>query len=121
MLFGLGANLTFIVHLIFILFVIFGALLLFISKKIAFVHIPCVIYGTYIELSHSICPLTYLENWFLKKDNLKDYPSSFIDQYLVPIIYPSNLTTELQLYLGLLLIVTNIIIYTLAMQFFRSS
>ena len=30
-------------------------------------HIPAVAWGAYIELSHSICPLTHLENYFLKK------------------------------------------------------
>ena len=109
MYYGLGANLTLAVHFTFIVFVIFGALLLFTSKKISFIHIPSVIYGTYIELSHSICPLTYLENWFLKKAGLTSYPSGFIEQYLIPIVYPDNLTAELQFYLGFLLILTNIV------------
>ena len=119
MYYELGANLTFVVHLAFIVFVIFGSLLLFASKKIAFLHIPSVIYVTYIELSHSICPLTYIENWFLNKGNMKNYPSSFIEQYLIPIVYPNNLTTELQFFLGLLLILINVVIYILAIKFFK--
>ena len=121
MYYGLGANLTLTVHFAFIVFVIFGALLLFTSKKIAFIHIPSVIYGAYIELSHSICPLTYLENWFLRKASMKNYSNSFIEQYLIPIVYPNNLTVELQFYLGFLLILTNIIIYILAINFFKRS
>jgi len=123
MYYGLGANLTLAMHFAFIVFVIFGALILFVSIKIAFIHIPSVIYGAYIQLSHSIsiCPLTYLENWFLKKANMKSYPSSFIEQYLIPIVYPNNLTAELQFYLGLLLIIINIIIYTLVIKLFKSS
>jgi disulfide bond formation protein DsbB len=121
MYYGLGANLTLAMHFAFIVFVIFGALILFVSKKILFIHIPSVIYGAYIELSHSICPLTYLENWFLKKAGLKSYPSSFIEQYLMPIVYPDNLTAELQFYLGFLLIFTNIVIYVLAIKSFKRS
>jgi len=121
MYYGLGANLTLAMHFAFIVFVIFGALILFVSIKIAFIHIPSVIYGIYVEFSHSTCPLTYLENWFLKKANMKSYPSSFIEQYLIPIVYPNNLTAELQFYLGLLLIIINIIIYTLAIKLFKSS
>ena len=117
MYYGLGANLTLAFHFTFIVFVIFGASLLFVSKKFVFIHIPSVIYATYVEFSHSICPLTYLENWFLSKANMKSYPSSFIEQYLIPIIYPNNLTPELQLYLGSLLIIINIIIYTLVIKF----
>ena len=121
MYYELGANLTFVVHLVFIVFVIFGSLLLFASKKIAFLHIPSVIYVAYIELSHSICPLTYLENWFLKQADLKSYSSTFIEHYLIPTVYPDNLTAELQFYLGFLLILTNIVIYVLAIKFFKQN
>jgi len=119
MYYGLGANLTLAVHFTFIFFVIFGALLVFASKKIAFIHIPSVIYGAYIELSHSVCPLTYLENWFLRKAGMKSYSNSFIEQYIIPTVYPNNLTVELQFYLGFLLIFTNIVIYVLAIKFFK--
>ena len=119
MYYGLGANLTRAVHFTFIVFVIFGVLLVFASKKIAFIHIPSVICGAYIELSHSVCPLTYLENWFLRKAGMKSYSNSFIEQYIIPIVYPNNLTVELQFYLGFLLIFTNIVIYVLTIKFFK--
>ena len=117
----LGANLTLVIHFAFIVFVVFGALLVFASKKIAFIHIPSVIYGACIELFHFVCPLTYLENWFLRKAGMKSYSSSFIEHYLIPIVYPDNLTAELQFYLGFLLILTNIVIYTLAIKFFKQN
>ena len=107
----IAANLILIVHFIFILFVVFGALLFFVSTKIIFIHVPAVIWGSYIELTNSICPLTYLENWFLKKSNKTTYSEGFIQNYLVPIVYPMNLTKDLQIYLGIALIVVNIIIY----------
>ena len=107
----LAADLILIVHFIFIIFVVFGALLFFVVKKIVFIHIPALIWGSYIELTHSICPLTYLENWFLNKANLTIYSEGFIQNYLVPIVYPVNLTKDLQIYLGITLIVVNIIIY----------
>ena len=107
----LAANLTLIIHFAFILFVIFGAIIFLITTKIIFIHIPAFIWGTYIELTHSICPLTYLENWFLHKANLTTYSESFIQNYLVSIVYPMNLTKDLQIYLGITLIIINIIIY----------
>ena len=105
------ANLTLIIHFAFILFVIFGALLFFASVKIIFIHVPALIWGSYIELTNSTCPLTYLENWFLHKANLTTYSEGFIQNYLVPIVYPVSLTKDLQIYLGITLIVINIIIY----------
>ena len=107
----IAANLTLIIHFAFILFVIFGALLFFITTKIIFIHIPVFIWGSYIELTHSICPLTYLENWFLHKANLTTYSEGFIQYYLVPIVYPMSLTKDSQITLGISLIVLNIIIY----------
>ena len=105
------ANLTLIVHFAFILFVVFGALLFFVSTKIVFIHIPAFIWGSYIELTNSICPLTYLENWFLHKANLTTYSEGFIQNYLVPIVYPVSLTKDLQIYLGIALMVINIVFY----------
>ena len=107
----IAANLILIVHFIFILFVVLGGLLFFVSNKIVFIHIPALIWGIYIELTSSICPLTHLENWLLHKANLTTYSEGFIQNYLVPIIYPADLTKELQIFLGIGLIVVNIVIY----------
>ena len=68
----LAGNLTIIFHFVIIVFVIFGAFLMVLSKKIVWIHIPTVIYVVYLELTNTICPLTYLENWFLNKANLQD-------------------------------------------------
>ena len=109
----LAADLTLIVHFAFIIFVVFGALLFFVSTKIIYVHVPALIWGIYIELTHSVCPLTYLENWFLLKANLSTYSEGFIQNYLVPIVYPKNLTDNLQIYFAIVLIVANMIMYGL--------
>ena len=106
-----AANLTLIVHFAFILFVVFGALLFFVTTKIIFIHLPALVWGSYIELTNSICPLTYLENWFLHKANLTTYSEGFIQNYLMPIVYPASLTKDLQIYLGIALIVINIVFY----------
>ena len=108
-----AADLTLIVHFAFIIFVVFGALLFFVSTKIIYVHVPALIWGIYIEITHSICPLTYLENWFLQKANLTTYSEGFIQNYLVPIVYPKHLTDNLQIYFAIVLIVANMIMYGL--------
>ena len=107
----LFANLTLVAHLIFILFVIFGGLLFFIFSKVFYIHLPALLWGIYIELTNSVCPLTYLENWFLIKAELATYSNGFINNYLYPIIYPEGLTNHIQIYLGITLIVINIFIY----------
>ena len=113
------ANITLVIHLIFILFVIFGGLLFFIFSKIIYIHLPALVWGIYIELTSSTCPLTYLENWFLYKGQLTTYSNSFIQNYILPIIYPENLTADLQIYLGTTLIIINIFIYGLILLKFK--
>ena len=115
----LFANLTLILHLIFILFVIFGGLLFFIFSKIIYIHIPALLWGIYIELTNSVCPLTFLENWFLHKGELTTYSNDFIKNYLFPIIYPGGLNNEIQIYIGLSLMVFNILIYGLIYKNFK--
>ena len=105
------ATLTLIIHFLFIIFVIFGGLLFFIKPWILFFHIPAFLYGVYVELTQSICPLTYLENYFLTKANLASYSTSFIQKYLYTIIYPINLTEKIQITLGISLLIINGIIY----------
>ena len=107
----LAADFALIVHFAFITFVVFGSLLFFVLTKIIYVHLPALFWGIYIELTHSICPLTHLENWFLQKADLKIYSDGFIQNYLVPIVYPKNLTEDLQIYFSIVLVVINSIIY----------
>ena len=109
----LAADLTLIVHFAFIIFVVFGVLLFIVSTKIIYVHVPALIWGIYLEFTHSVCPLTYLENWFLLKANLTTYSEGFIQNYLIPIVYPKNLTEDLQTCLAIALIVANMIMYGL--------
>jgi len=105
------ATLTLLLHFSFILFVIFGALLILRFKKIIYFHIPAVAWGAYIEFSHSICPLTHLENYFLKKAGKDQYSIDFIENYVFKIIYPPALNYEIQTYLGVILIFVNLVIY----------
>ena len=105
------ATLTLILHFLFIIFVIFGGLLFFIKKWVILIHLPALIYGIYVEFTQSICPLTYLENFLLQKAKLTTYSTSFIQNYLVPIIYPINLTKDIQINLAIALIILNVVIY----------
>ena len=105
------ATLTLIIHFLFIIFVIFGGLLFFVKAWTLYFHIPAFLYGVYIEFTQTICPLTYLENYLLTKANLATYSTTFIQNYLYAIIYPINLTKQIQISLGIALLIINGIIY----------
>jgi hypothetical protein len=115
------ATLTLILHFLFIIFVIFGGLLFFIKKWVILIHLPALIYGIYVEFTQSICPLTYLENFLLQKAKLTTYSTSFIQNYLIPIIYPINLTKDIQINLAISLIIINAVIYTVVVIKYKNN
>ena len=110
---AMAADLLVILHLAFILFVMLGGLLLFRWSWVAWLHLPAMAWGALIELVGWICPLTPLEQRFRQAAGEAGYSGGFIEQYLLPLIYPDSLTREIQLALGLLVIIFNAVIYGL--------
>ena len=111
MLYRFLADTTVIVHLAFILFVVFCGLLAFRWRRVVWLHVPAALWGAAVEFTGRVCPLTPLENRFRLASGGPTYQSSFIEHYLVPIIYPADLTREAQIVLGLMVIVLNAAIY----------
>jgi hypothetical protein len=107
----LAAELTLIFHLIFILFVLFGGLLALRKSFWIWLHIPAMLWGLWVEWAGWLCPLTPLENYFRRRASSQEYPESFIERYLVSIIYPEQLTVSLQWVLGGILLTVNLLIY----------
>ena len=105
------ADLVLIVHTLFIIFAVFGGLIVIKWYKVIWLHIPCALWGALIEFFGWICPLTYLENYLREIGNGNYHGSSFIQHYLLPIIYPPGLTTDIQILLGTIVIVINLIVY----------
>jgi hypothetical protein len=106
------ADLVVGLHFLFVLFVIFGGLLALKWPKVAYVHLPAALWGAFIELAAGICPLTPLENSLRRQAGQAGYEGGFIEHYIIPVLYPSGLTREIQLALGLLVIVINLAIYS---------
>jgi hypothetical protein len=105
------ADLLVVIHLGFICFVVLGGMLLLKYRWVVFLHIPAVIWGVMIEFKGWLCPLTQWENDFRLFANQAGYRDGFIDHYLIPLIYPSGLTDEIQGVLGALVLIVNLLIY----------
>jgi hypothetical protein len=116
----LFTDLIVLAHFLFIAFVICGGLLVIRWPKIAFIHLPAAAWGAIVEFSGSICPLTPLENHFRNLAGDVQYSGDFILRYLVPVIYPGNLTASIQTSLGILIIFINVISYTIVLRIRRS-
>lgn len=111
MLSRIAADLVLVVHLGFIVFVILGGLLLLRFPKIMYLHIPAAVWGAFVEISGRICPLTTWENDLRQSAGESGYAESFVEHYLVPIIYPAGLTRDVQLTLAGIVVFANIVIY----------
>lgn len=111
MLLRLAADAVLIGHLLFILFAVFGGALAFRWRWVALMHLPAAAWGFFVEISGRICPLTYLENHLRRAAGQAGYSGSFIEHYLLPIIYPTGLTTDIQYLLAYAVLLTNIMIY----------
>ena len=109
----LFADFLVLFHFVFILFVIIGGFLVIRWRWIIWLHIPCAIWGALIEFAGWICPLTPWENYLRVAAGSSGYSGGFIEHYIIPIIYPSGLTRELQLIFGGVVILINIIAYVL--------
>ncbi len=105
------ADLALALHLAFILFVVFGGLLALRWRWIVWVHVPTALWGVLITTVGWICPLTPIENHFRRLGGQAGYSESFIERYLVSLIYPGRLTRTGFVVLGLLLLAANVGIY----------
>jgi hypothetical protein len=105
------ADIVVLIHFAFIIFVILGGFLALRWRWLVWIHIPVVLWGVLIEFAGWICPLTPLENQFRMKSGASGYQSGFIEHYIIPIIYPTDLTRSLQIKLGILVILINASIY----------
>lgn len=105
------ANATALVHLAFILFVLFGGLVVLKWPHAMWLHIPAAIWGVLIEFAGWYCPLTRWENHFLREAGRAGYSDGFVAHYIFPLIYPAGLTRGIEIALGAIVLIVNAGIY----------
>ena len=116
MIYRLLADATVVLHLGFVLFVVAGGLLVWRYPRVAWLHVPAALWGALIEFAGWICPLTPLENWLRREGGQQAYAGSFVEHYLIPVLYPESLTREVQWVLGGLVVLINVIVYALIVR-----
>lgn len=119
MIYRLLADLVFIVHLAFVLFVVLGGIAVWRLPKLSWLHLPAVAWGALIEFAGWICPLTPWEQSLRTLAGEQGYSGGFVEHYLVPILYPAALTRDVQIALGVLVLVINGVAYALIAKRFR--
>lgn len=81
--------------------------------RLAFLHLPCVVWGAGIEFAGGICPLTPLEQRLRAAAGEAGYSGGFLEHYLLPVIYPPGLTPAVQIALGAVVVAVNVGFYAL--------
>lgn len=107
---ALAAGLV-VIHFAFTAFVVCGGFLTWRWPRLALAHLPALAWGCWIEVSHSICPLTPLENHWRHLAGEAGYGDGFLAHYLVRVLYPPGLSWHIQRELAALLIAINVAAY----------
>jgi len=111
MLYQLGATAVAVFHLAFILFVVIGGLLLLRWPRLMWLHLPAAVWGVLIEFFGWYCPLTNLENFFLRRAGQAGYSGGFLAHYMFAVIYPSGLTRGMEIAIGIFVLAINAGVY----------
>jgi len=111
MIYRVAADFVLVTHFAFIVLVVAGGLMVFRYAWFAWIHLPAACWGAFVELTGRICPLTMLENYLRVNAGQEGYADSFVEHYILPVIYPAGLTRNIQLVLAGTVIAVNVIIY----------
>src|SRR5499425_3684342 len=82
------ASAVLFLHALFILWVVFGALLTRLRPILRWLHIISLVWGILTELLPWPCPLTLLENWLEEKAGVEPYQGGFLLHYMDKLVYP---------------------------------
>ncbi len=104
------AKLVIIIHLFYILFAILGGLLISYNKKIAYIHIPSLLWIAFNQFAGWPCPLTWIEKWLYYQAHVSMYNGGFIEHYILPVLGADN-PGQVNFTGGIIILVLNIVLY----------
>lgn len=110
------ADMILLLHLAFILFALFGGLLILRKRWMAWLHLPVLLWAALVNLAGWTCPLTPLENRLRASAGQAGYEGGFVEHYIVPLVYPDILTRDLEIISGLVVFACNGLIYAIVIR-----
>jgi len=86
---ALLVDITITVHLLWILFLVFGFVFALKGSRIAYVHLGGLAFALVLNAMGWYCPLTYVENYFRALHDVHAiYSTSFMMKYMEKFVYP---------------------------------
>jgi hypothetical protein len=113
---GILADAVLVLHGLFIAWVVLGGFVVLRWPRLAWLHLPTVAWGVWIELSGGVCPLTPLEQRLRLAAGEAGYAGDFIEHYLGGLIYPAGLTRSTQWLLAGAVLAINLVAYAVLWQ-----
>ncbi len=106
-------------HFAFIVFAVLGGFLVLWKPRIAWLHVPSVVWSAFVNLLSQVCPLTPLENRFRHLAGQAGYEGGFIEHYITPLVYPGVMPERWGLIAGFSVLIWNVLVYTLLVATLR--
>jgi Protein of Unknown function (DUF2784) len=111
--FAIAADSVLVGHALFALFAVLGAFLLLVDARIAFIHIPVVVWSSLVNLAHWTCPLTPLEKRCRIRAGQSAYEGGWIRHYIEPMVRPLGMPRRLEYVAGFSVLAWNVFLYGL--------
>ena len=116
MIYSILADIVVVLHFLFIVFAAGGALLILKWWWMIYPHLISALWAAMVITMGWICPLTPVENDLRRAAGQQGYDGGFIEHYLIPIIYPAGLTREIQIFLGIAVVLINVLLYAIVIR-----
>jgi len=106
-------------HLLYIAWVIFGALFTRGRPRLGALHLATIIWGIITETTPAPCPLTTAENWCEARAGVMPFRGPFLLHYLDATVYP-NVPAALLVTAAVIVCVLNLLVYARRIKNHRS-
>jgi uncharacterized protein DUF2784 len=104
------ADAVLLLHFAFVLFGVFGALLVLLDRRWMWIHIPAVLWSSIVNLASWTCPLTPVEQ-DLRRQAGESYEGGFIQHYVGSLVYPGGMPRRMELIAGWSILIWNVLLY----------
>ena len=111
MLVSLLATVTLCVHFLWVVFALFGGLLVLVWPWVAWVHVPVAAWSSAVFVAGWACPLTPLEKYFRRLAGEPIFRGGFVEHYVFRAICSAGLSRPMESCLGLSLLLWNTLGY----------
>jgi hypothetical protein len=103
-------------HFSFVIFALFGGLLVLHWRWLYWIQIPAAIWGTAVAVCDWNCPLTRMENALRRTAGADEYTGGFVERYLLPASSGAELRKGGKFLLGASVAVVNLAVYAFVWQ-----